>query len=149
MSEIIGTDHPFSASERGVLVALLNTLIPSSEDGRLPGAGSLDLRDFLSSAPDPSFEQVVRDAVEVLGDDFADTNPAVREERVAEFSATHAEAFSQLYLQTLAVYYRQDEVLRGIGSGEGPPFPRGNEVVEGDTGLLDPVIANPKAFRPA
>ena len=77
------------------------------------------------------------------------TNATAQEERVAAFSATHAEAFSRLYLQTLAVYYRQDEVLRGIGSGEGPPFPRGNEVAEGDTGLLDPVIANPKAFRPA
>ncbi len=149
MSEIIGTDHPFNDAQRAIVVALLDTLIPPSDDRRLPGAGKLDLLAFMDNALNPDFEGIVHDAIKTLGEDFAGTSPAEREARVTAFSTTHPEAFSQLYMQALAVYYRQDAVLRGIGSGEGPPFPRGNEVAEGDMTLLDPVIANPKPYRPA
>ena len=149
MSEIIGTDHPLNDAQRAILVALLNTLIPPEDDGRLPGAGTLDLLAFMDNALSPEFDRVVHEAIEALGEDFADTTPAEQEARVSTFSASQPEAFSQLYLQALAVYYRQDAVLRGIGSGEGPPFPRGNEVADGDMTLLDPVIANPKPYRPA
>ncbi len=149
MSGIIGTDHPLTESQQAVLTALLNTLIPPSDDGRLPGAGNLDLLDFMESALNPDFKTVVQEAIHTLGEEFADTTPDVRAERVSAFNAGHPALFAEIYQQALAVYYRQDEVLRGIGSGEGPPFPRGNDVADGDMTLLDPVIANPKPYRSA
>ncbi len=148
MSEIISTDHPLTGPEQVTLVALLHTLIPASEDSRLPGAGDMELRAFMDNVLKPEFGRVVQEALASLGEDFAEAGPAQQEERVSAFSASHPEAFSQIYLQALAVYYRQDAVLRGIGSGEGPPFPRGNDVADGDMTLLDPVISNPKPYRP-
>ena len=149
MSEIIRTDHPLDADQQAILAALLNTLIPPGDDGRLPGAGSLDLREFMDNVLNPDFEGVVQSAIDTLGEAFTALSTAEQEARVAELSTTHPDAFSELYLQALAVYYRQDAVLRGIGSGEGPPFPRGNDVADGDMTLLDPVIANPKPYRQA
>jgi hypothetical protein len=49
----------------------------------------------------------------------------------------------------MACYYRDDRVLTGIGSHAGPPFPRGNEVPEGDLSLLDSVQASSKSYRKA
>jgi hypothetical protein len=149
MTDIISTDHPLNDDHRAILVALLDTLIPASDDGRLPGAGNLDLREFMDNPLNSGFESTVREAIDFLGEAFSGASPAAREERVGAFSTTQPEAFSQIYLQALAVYYRQDAVLRGIGGGEGPPFPRGNEVAEVGLSLLDPVVANPKPYRPA
>ncbi len=148
MSEIIRTDHPLDDTQQAVLSALLNTLIPPSDDGRMPGAGTLDLRDFMDNALDPDFDRVVRETFEHLGETFATLSAAEQEARVTALSSSDPEAFSALYFQALAVYYREDAVLRGIGSGEGPPFPRGNDVADGEMALLDPVIANPKTYRP-
>ena len=36
--KIIQTDHPLSEDQKSVLDALLNLIIPSSGDGRMPGA---------------------------------------------------------------------------------------------------------------
>ena len=149
MTDIISTDHPLNDEHRAMLVALLDTLIPPSDDGRMPGAGSLDLREFMDNPLSPGFAGTVQEVIDFLGEAFPGGGPAAREERVEALSTAHPEAFSQVYLQTLAVYYRQDAVLSGIGSGEGPPFPRGNEVAEVGLSLLDPVVANPKPYRPA
>ena len=149
MSEIIRTDHPLDDVQQATLVALLNTLIPPSDDGRLPGAGSLDLRAFMDNVLNPDFERAVKDTIETLGEAFAALSTAEQEAQVTSLSTTHPDAFAALYLQALAVYYRQDAVLLGIGSGEGPPFPRGNDVADGDMTLLDPVITNPKPYRQA
>ena len=149
MSNLIGTDHPLTAVQRESLSALLDVLIPPSEDGRLPGAGSQDLDAFLDHATATDFPQTVRAALDTLGRDFVTLTAAEREARVTRYSEAEPEAFAQLYLQTLAVYYRRGEVLRAIGSGEGPPFPRGNDVADGDLSLLDPVLAKPKVYRPA
>jgi len=38
-------------------------------------------------------------------------------------------------------------VLRAIGVGAGPPFPRGNTVEQGDLSLLDPVLGSSTNWR--
>jgi hypothetical protein len=38
-------------------------------------------------------------------------------------------------------------VRRAIGVVQGPVFPQGNEVVQGDLSLLDPVIENADRYR--
>ena len=149
MSNVISTDHPLSDGERATLTVLLDTLIPPSEDGAMPGAGDLDLRVFMDNPLNPEFDAVVRNVLGELGENFATLDSAAQETRVANLQTQSPADFAALYMQTLAVYYQQDSVLRGIGSREGPPFPRGNEVIDGDMSLLDPVVANPKLYRPA
>ena len=149
MTGIISTDHPLGDDQKAILTALLNTLIPPSDDGHLPGAGNLDLREFMNNVLNPDFNRVVLNAISSLGEEFLALSTDARVDRVSALSNNLSEEFAQLYTQALAVYYRQDAVLRGIGSREGPPFPRGNEVADGDMSLLDPVIAKPKHYRPA
>ncbi|MEM8769140.1 MAG: hypothetical protein AAGE43_16960 [Pseudomonadota bacterium] len=148
MTNIIGTDHPLTAAQRDALNALLDTLIPPSDDGQMPGAGTQDLDAFLDNPTVTGFEQTVCTMLDALGTDFATVSPAEREARVSGYQGTSPESFNEVYLQTLAMYYRRPEVLQGIGSGEGPPFPRGNEVADGDLSLLDPVLRDPKVYRP-
>lgn len=149
MTDIIGTDHPLTLVQRDALVALLDVLIPPSEDGRLPGAGGQDLDEFMDNVLVADFDQTVLAMLDALGSNFVAANPAEQAERVTRYQDAEPDAFAQIYLQTLAVYYRRGDVLRALGSGEGPPFPRGNDVLEGDLSLLDPVLTEPKAYRPA
>ena len=149
MTEIIGTDHPLEETERKVLSVLLDTLLPPSDDGVMPGAGQMDLLAFMDNPLNAEFVRVVQEATAWLGEEFASLDADQRVQRVSAFNTGNPEAFSQIYMQALAVYYRQDAVLRAIGSREGPPFPRGNDVADGDMSLLDPVIGNAKGYRPA
>ncbi len=149
MTNIISSDHPLSNDQRAILAALLDTLIPASDDDTMPGAGGLDSLEFMNNILNPDFSQVVISAINFLGTEFLDLSGDAREARVEALHSELPNEFAALYTQVLAVYYRQDEVLRGIGSREGPPFPRGNEVADGDMSLLDPVIAKPKHYRPA
>ena len=40
---IITSDNPLSEARQEKLTALLNVIIPPSDDGKLPGAGEMDL----------------------------------------------------------------------------------------------------------
>jgi hypothetical protein len=48
--DVIATDSPLTASERRILEALLDTLIPASDDGAMPSAAELDLVGHLQEA---------------------------------------------------------------------------------------------------
>ena len=147
MTNLIGTDQPFSDAQLPVLRALLDTLIPAEQDGQMPGAGDLDPAEFVNNPQSPDFDEIVARVLEWLGPEFAGMTAAQQEERVEALSRDLPGEFAGVYMQTLAVYYRQNEVLRAIGSGEGPPFPRGNEVPEGDLSLLDPVVRADHGYR--
>lgn len=145
-NNIISSDHPLSGSQRQMLSAILDTLVPASEDGLMPGAGELDLAEYLKvNAAD--FLQHLPEIVDRFDAEFPTLQYPARYELVDKFRIDQRQLFEQLLFHTYAHYYQDDRVLTGIGSKAGPPFPQGNNVEPGDLSLLDPVVNLQRSYR--
>jgi len=133
-------------SNESVLRVLLDTLVPASEDGRMPSACEVGFDAFLVTQGQ-AFAPALQAILEQLGDDFATLSAEARHEKVTEWSASEPALFAGLLAQVYDCYYQDDRVRRVIGVVQGPVFPQGNEVARGDLTLLDPVIENSDQYR--
>lgn len=136
------------------LEALLDTLIPPSDDGRMPGAGQAGVASYLAErAPDlaPLIAQALAaldaKAAERGAARFADLPPAAR----AEVLAAHAEGdpalLPALLFHTYAGYYQQRPVVEGLGYEHRPPFPEGYPLEPTDPARLDGVRQRAPFYR--
>ncbi len=144
MPDIISSNRPFAAEQQALLTALLDTLVPASDDGEMPSAADIDFVQHLQTRADafiPELETMLQDlrARDAL---FAELTLAERCESVAAFSEAHPHRFSQLLACVYDCYYQDDRVRAKIGVNQGAPFPQGNPLTQGDLSLLDPVIEN-------
>ena len=145
-NDVIATDHPLTASQQQTLAALLDTMLPASDDGNLPSARELDLIGYvLDTAED--FIPLLVEIVDSFDEAFADLSIAQRYPLVEAFSTTRTELFESLLFQLYDCYYQDDRVLEGIGMATGPPFPDGNTIESGDLSLLDPVLEKSPTYR--
>ena len=135
---------------RDALARVLDLLIPPSADGRLPGAGELDLaryvEELLATTPGPrplvaqglaalearGFGALAREAQRALLEEVAQTLPG--------FAPT-------LLFLTMTGYYREPRVLAALGLEARPPFPKGHAVGASDFGLLERVRQRGKLYR--
>ena len=145
-NNVIATDHPLTTSQQQTLSALLDTLLPASDDGNMPSAQVLDFVGYLNEKA----ADFISNVVEIVGHfdaAFAGLALAERYLVLEAFSKAEPKLFEGLLLHAYACYYQDDRVLEGIGSAAGPPFPRGNTVEAGDLALLDPVLHRSQAYR--
>lgn len=146
MSDIISTDHPLTASEQTVLSALLDTLVPASEDGRMPSAADVDFEEYLRTQAE-EFVPGLKSVLHHFDSEFPDLSISERSERVSGFSASNPALFQGLLTRVYDCYYQNDQVRARIGVVTGAPFPQGNQITPGDLSLLDPVIEQSKRHR--
>jgi hypothetical protein len=146
MSNVITTDSPLSAQQQDKLSALLDAIIPANQQKSLPSAKDLELVAYLNEQA-ADFIPLLIQGLDDLDDHFAQLTPTARHPVVERLGKTQAELFNGLLFHAFACYYQDDHVLEALGLGAGPPFPRGNEVVEGDMSLLDPVLKQPRLYR--
>ena len=146
MTDIISSDHPLPIEQQRILEALLDTLVPASEDGRMPSAAELDLIGWLAlNASD--YLSALPGLLDKFEAGFAELSLDERIARTDDFNKAEPDAFNMLLFQVYCCYYEDDRVLTAIGAGAGPPFPRGNEVESGDLSLLDQVNRLGKQYR--
>ena len=127
--------------QQSILKALLDTLVPASADGEMPSAAEVGFEHYLETQA-RDFAAALEDVLQRFDATFAELAPDARHDRVAEFSEASPGEFANLLARVYDCYYQDDRVRQRIGVVRGAPFPQGNDVVQGDLSLLDPVIAN-------
>jgi hypothetical protein len=146
VTDIISSDHPLTHDQRLVLAALLDTLVPASEDGAMPSAADADFDGYLRSQAADFMPQLIA-LLAQFESSFAELSLDARCERVRHFSSANAPLFQLLLSRVYDCYYQDARVRSQIGVVAGALFPHGNEVPAGDLSLLDPVIANSARHR--
>ena len=148
-----------SDAELAPLSAILNEIIPASDDGRLPAAGALGMAGFVSAAvgADPELTQLFRVGLTFLGGvvrgfGFAELTELAADDRVRVLEATakkQPDFFRALVGLTCMGYYQDADVVEALGLESRAPFPQGYAMPASNPTLLDPVRAMPRRCRDA
>jgi hypothetical protein len=129
-----------------ILKALLDTVLPASEDNRMPSAAEMDFEAFLAQQA-PDFLPVLTDVLSGFDDGFADQSLTERVAQVQGYASAEAATFARLVFLIYDCYYQNPEVRRLIGHKAGAIFPKGNESIQGDLSSLAKVQARGKGYR--
>lgn len=122
---------------------LLDLVIPPSNDGKLPGAGSLGLSTDLAPALEGnsvivSGLQDLQDAARQKDPDgLTALEPTVQLELVETQLRLSPALMAGLTHQLYLAYYQHPTVLQGLGQPPRPPFPEGYRVEETDPRLIE------------
>jgi hypothetical protein len=127
--------------------AFLDLVIPPSDDGKLPGAGSLDLASGVAGQleADPALGPFVVAGLQAVHDAALARDPAglsglpqqARVEVVEAQVGAHPMLMIGLGLHLYPAYYQHPRVLEGLGEPPRPPFPDGYDLEETDPQLLE------------
>jgi hypothetical protein len=156
MSDASANPFDLSRDQRRGLLALLDTLIPPSDDGRLPGAGEAGVLAYLAErAADlrPLLLQGLS-ALDALATqrgaaDFASLPPAERAAALSAYAGSDPVLLPALIFHAYCGYYQQQAVVEALGLPHRPPFPEGYELAPTDASLLDRVRELPPLYREA
>jgi len=151
--------RPFTAEQEDVLRALLDEVIPPSSDGRLPGAGALDLIGHVARTvrQTPMLAPVVEYGLSAIAelagtrspDGWAALSRAERAALLAEFAAGDQLFMPALLFLAYSGYYQHPRVVEALGLEARPPHPKGYAMEAFDTTLLDAVRRRGKIYRDA
>ncbi len=146
---LIASDQRLDPSLQPLLDVVLNTLLPPSADGRLPGADNMDMQAYCGRTANAAGElqQALLAFAENSDNSFIGLPTDERVVELQRFSAANPQVFNQLLRHAYACYYQDSRVLAAIGLGAAPPFPEGNSIAAGDLSLLDPVVSTPRSYR--
>ena len=127
--------------------AILDLAIPPSGDGKLPGAGSLDLCSDVAGAleADAMLGPIVQAGLRAVHDAALARDPGglTRLSQQARLEVVEAQLGPHPLLMIGVVrylypaYYRHPRVLDALGEPARPPFPEGYEIEATDAGLLE------------
>ena len=140
------TDIHLSSAQQQCLSALLDTILPASEDGTMPSAGEMNFLVYLDEQAKDFMPAIVL-VLDQLDENFTDAPLPARVARLEDMAKADKRAFNRLLLKIYDCYYQDDRVLMQIGALPGPPFPRGNVVEPGDLSLLDAVVARGHGYH--
>ncbi len=133
-------------AQRRRLAALLDTILPASDDGALPSAREINFPAYLDEQA-PDFRDELVAVLNRFDDGIADLALDRRVALVRGFAAADAQAFRNLVFRVYDAYYQDDRVRAAIGARPGPPFPGGHSIPTGDLSSLEAVKARGKGYR--
>ena len=152
MSNVIGSDNPYSDDERQLLREIAGLLIPASSEYGIPGADDEHifnniLISIISLAPTlkPKLQDLQVLAEERHGPDFLSLSQ-VDKTTLLRDQINYA-LLQHLIAATASAYYQDGRVLETIGLKSTPPFPGGHDIEQGDWSLLEPVKARAPFYR--
>ena len=138
------------------MAALVDAIIPASDDGGLPGAAALDLVTHIerSAKQNAMLRPVIEYGLSAVAELAAKRSPSgLAGVSAADWSAALREftETDQFFLPAFLFlvyggYYQHPRVLAALGLEPRPPHPKGYEMAPDDWSLLDPVRRRPR-FR--
>ncbi|MDG2336211.1 MAG: hypothetical protein P8Q97_18570 [Myxococcota bacterium] len=143
-----------AGTERGLLLSLVETLIPSSKaNGAMPGASQLaEFREMPSEEAQlvygPLLDLILDRSPQEAGENFASLDLDTREEIVRGLGADHPEVIGSAVSQTLIRYYGAEAVVEALGLEARPAHPGGYALAETNWSLLGPVRAMEPIYKP-
>ena len=141
----------FSEEQKRTLIALLNLLIPPSEDGKMPGVADVGFIDYVHN--ENLFPWIREGLLSILEESYKNYN--------LEFSAMIVskqtqlidalrdnlfQFFKELNEHVIYCYYQHDDVMKAIGLEVRTPFPQGYVLEERNFDLLEPVYLRGKLY---
>lgn len=140
----------FSDEEKRTLSAVLDEIIPPSDDGLLPAAGELGLVEHLEQRlrETPELGPVIAQGLVALHDMAVSRDPAGfaalgaqgRLDVLHEVATAQPAFVPSLTFHTYTGYYQHARVMRGLGLEPRPPHPAGYTMEPDDlAALLEPV----------
>jgi Gluconate 2-dehydrogenase subunit 3 len=151
-------ERRLSDEQEAALAPVLDEVIPPTEDGRLPGAGQLDVGRYVSQAlrATPDMEPVIVRGLASLERLAGARSPRgfaalAKNERLAVIGEVLSEEpmfLGMLMFHTYVGYYRHPRVAAALGLAARPPHPAGYPVEPSDLAtLLAPVRRRGKLYR--
>lgn len=141
------TNEPSLMRDAAFMAALLDTLIPASDDGRMPGAGTLGLAAGIADDMEASdrFGPAIASALRAVQDaalehdagGLAALSPEARHELLEAQVAAHPDLLRGITTPLYLAYYQHPAALEGLGEPPRPPFPGGFEVDETSPELFE------------
>lgn len=132
-----------------LLNLILDTLIPPSADGQMPGAGSLDITDSVRAQAAAAGDVLESGLAAAESKGFAKLDEAARVVALREIETAEPAFIPTLFIPTCLAYYKHPKVLIGLGLDPRPPFPRGYTLEPGNLDGLERVRARGKIYRDA
>ena len=132
-----------------LLDAILDTLIPPSEDGRMPGAGSLGLSEAVLAQTAAEREVVEAGFEAARQGGFVGLDLPARTAFLRELEGTQPAFVSTLYVPACTAYYQHPKVWVGLGLEPRPPHPKGYDLEAGNLEGLERVRSRGKLYRDA
>jgi hypothetical protein len=131
------------------MAALIDAILPGSDDGRMPAGAVLDLVTHVerSVRENPMMRPVVEYGLSTVAEIAAKRNPSgigglSRAEWTAalrEFAATDQFFLPAFLFLVYGGYYQHPRVVTALGLEPRAPHPKGYEMGKDDWSLLDPV----------
>ena len=144
----------FNDAQMTTLNVLIELLIPASADGRMPSAKSLNLYANVADLPtqDRALFESGLAAIEARSQssyslDFSELSVEQAKALVDRLRGEGSAFIQSFMTQTAGRYLADDGVMILLGLEARPPWPKGNQVIEGDWTLLDSVRGMPKIYR--
>ena len=132
-----------------LLDRVLDTLIPESEDGRMPSAGALNLAAAVRVAAAGAQDTIEAGLAALRDSGFEALDPGERTEALQELETTQPAFTASLYLATCSQYYAHPDVLTALGLEPRPPFPKGHDLEPGNLEALERVRQRGRIYREA
>jgi hypothetical protein len=134
------------------LSAVLNLIIPPSEDGKMPGAVDVNFFAYMHHANllpliREGLINIVEESHNKYGQEFGLLSSDEQEQLIDGLRRRYFRFFGSLTNGVVQCYYLHDQVLKGIGVDVRPPFPQGYLVEEGDLCLLESVYERGQIYR--
>ena len=139
-------DQLLSDDQLRKFIALADTILPASEDGKMPSAAELDFISYLDEQAG-DFLEGLPGVVDSFDDAFAERPLDARVAVLEDLAKGNAQAFEDLLVRVYDCYYQDDRVRKLIGAEPGPPFPRGNVIPTGDLAGLEAVRKRSVGYR--
>jgi len=137
---------------RETLLALLNIIIPPSEDGRIPGAVDVGFIEYMYKEHIDEWiiaglQKIQKEALSRYAAAFHTIETPQQMQIIEALRSRLFRFFTQLTIEVIKIYYQDDRVLLAIGAEPRAPFPLGYSLMDGDLSLLGEVYERGKIYR--